>query len=269
MNRQAIVAGQFYPGDVREMERMIAACATGAGEARMEPTLLAMTPHAGWIYSGPVCGRTLAQANLPDTLLLLGPNHTGQGHPLAVWPEGLWELPGGGLAVDAFLAARLIADAPGFTADTEAHAGEHSLEVVLPFLRHFNNNARIVPVAVSLRDPEALLAAGEAVASVLRAWKEPVAMVVSSDMSHYLPEDRAKERDSLALQRILELDAAGLYETVVRHRISMCGVLPMTLALAAARALGATEASLVAYATSGDASGDHTSVVGYAGVLVQ
>lgn len=269
MNRRAIVAGQFYPADVREMERMIVACATGAGEARMAPTLLAMVPHAGWIYSGPVCAHTLAQANLPDTLVLLGPNHTGRGERFAVWPEGLWELPGGGLPVDAFLAGKLVAEVPGFASDTEAHGFEHSLEVVLPFLRHFNNNARIVPVCVSARDPKALVEAGEAMAKVLTAWKEPVAMVVSSDMSHYLPEDQAKERDSLALQRILEMDAAGLYDTVARHGISMCGVLPMTLALAAARALGASEAGLAAYATSGDASGDYTSVVGYAGVLVQ
>jgi len=269
MNRRAIVAGQFYPSDVREMEQMIVACATGAGEARMAPTLLAMLPHAGWIYSGPVCAHTLAQANLPDTLVILGPNHTGRGDQLAVWPEGLWELPGGGLPVDAFLAAKLIADVPGFTADVEAHVQEHSIEVTLPFLRHFNNNVRIVPVSVSARDPKALTAAGEALAGVLGEWKEPVALVVSSDMSHYLPENQTKERDSLALQRILEMDAAGLYDTVARHGISMCGVLPMTLGLTAARAMGATETSLAAYATSGDASGDYSSVVGYAGVLVQ
>lgn len=269
MDRQAIVVGQFYPGDAQDMERMIVACASGAGEARMEPTLLAMVPHAGWPYSGPVCCHTLAQANLPDTLLLLGPNHTGQGAPLAVWPDGVWQLPGGGLPVDDALAARLIAQVPGFSADTAAHAGEHSLEVVLPFVRHFNNNARIVPVAVSLRDPAALIAAGEALAEALRGWPEPVGILVSSDMSHYLPHDKAKERDALALQHVLELDAAGLYETVARHRITMCGVLPMTLGLAAARALGASRADLTAYATSGDASGDYTSVVGYAGVLVQ
>nr|WP_235695915.1 AmmeMemoRadiSam system protein B [Alkalidesulfovibrio alkalitolerans] len=268
MDRTPIVAGQFYPGQSNDLERMIVACATGAGEADMAPALLTMVPHAGYVYSGQVCGRTLAQANLPDLLVLLGPSHTGRGAPLAVWPDGVWELPGGGLPVDTPLAAHLAQMVPGFSADTAAHLGEHSLEVVLPFLRHFNNATRIVPVAVAARDKDALIQAGKGLAKTLAAWPERAAIVVSSDMSHYLPEDKAKERDALALENVLAIDPVGLYDTVIGHGISMCGVLPMTLGLAAVEELGATSARIAAYATSGDATGDHTSVVGYAGVII-
>ncbi|EPR44245.1 UPF0103/Mediator of ErbB2-driven cell motility-containing protein [Desulfovibrio sp. X2] len=268
MNRRPIVAGQFYPTDVHELERMIVTCAEGAGESEMEPTVLAMVPHAGYIYSGQVCGQTLAQANLPDVVVLLGPNHTGRGAPLAVWPDGAWELPGGGLPVDESLAAAIVGAGHGFRADTAAHEHEHSLEVVLPFLRHFNNNIRVVPVAVSARSPESLLEAGQALAEAMAALPDRAAIVVSSDMSHYLPHDKAKERDSLALERILSFDPEGLYRVVADHGITMCGVLPMVLGMHAARVLGAQNARLAAYATSGDASGDYTSVVGYAGVLM-
>ncbi|WP_029898386.1 AmmeMemoRadiSam system protein B [Desulfohalovibrio reitneri] len=268
MNRRPIVAGQFYPADVQGLERLVLECARGAGEPDAEPTMLAMTPHAGYVFSGPVAGKTIAQANLPDTIVLLGPNHTGMGSPMAVWPEGTWELPGGGVEVDAELAAYLIDKVDGFESDSRAHEREHSLEVVLPFLRHFNNNVRVVPVAVAERDPRRLLRAGEQLAEALRGSGRDAAMVVSSDMSHQLPQEEAKRRDSLAIDKILEFDPEGLYRTVAENDITMCGVLPMTLAMRAARELGAENARLVEYRTSAEASGDYSHVVGYAGVIL-
>jgi len=267
--RQPVVAGRFYPADPAALARETAAYLAEAGEPSPRPTILAMAPHAGAVYSGPVAGKTLGAANLADTLLLLGPNHTGRGARLAVWPDGAWRIPGRDVPVEAALAEALLAAAPGLSPDRAAHLGEHSLEVLLPFVTAVRPDCRIVPVAVAEPRPGVLAETAEAMAGVLAAWPDPVSIIVSSDMSHYLPEAAAKKRDSLALARVLALDPQGLFDVVRREDISMCGVLPMTLGLLIARALGATSARLAAYATSGEVSGDFDQVVGYAGVIVE
>lgn len=265
VTRAPVVAGRFYPADRAALEReakgYLASTKTApAGRAR-----LVMVPHAGYFYSGRVAGETIAAADLADSILLLGPNHTGQGRPLALWAEGAWRTPLGLVAVDAPLAAAILAGTPEITADQTAHRQEHSLEVVLPFLQIARPGARIVPLAVAEPRLDRLTAVAASLARTLA--DRDVSLVVSSDMSHYLPDDETRRLDSQALQAILALDPTGLYEVVRRQGISMCGVLPMTLALLVAKALGAAQAELVAYATSGDASGDVSRVVGYAGVV--
>lgn len=266
--RHPVVAGQFYPGRAPELLHQVEACLAQAGPAETAPTLLAMVPHAGYIYSGAVVGRTLGAARLADRLLLFGPNHTGRGRRLAVWPDGDWRIPGRTVAVDRELAAALTAAEPRLTPDAEAHLREHSLEVVLPFLSVTNPDCRVVPVAVSESDPRVLAEVATAMAGVIAGLGAPVSIVVSSDMSHYVSHDTARRLDGLALSRVLDLDPEGLYATVRERGITMCGVLPMVLGLHLAKALGAGEARLVAYATSGEVTGDTSQVVGYAGVLV-
>jgi AmmeMemoRadiSam system protein B len=269
MNRQPLVAGQFYPAGPTLARDVAALLATApVGEKHVEPTLLAMVPHAGYVYSGAVAGRTLGLANLADTVILLGPNHTGRGRRLAVWPEGAWELPGGELAVDAELAGALLAADSRLSADETAHLGEHSLEVVLPFLWVKNPAARIVPIVVAEHNPTALGDVALSMAAVVRAWGRPVSLVVSSDMSHYVSHDTAAALDAVALAEITAMRPMGLYAAVRDQGISMCGVLPMTLGLFLARELGAKTAEVTAYATSGEVSGDMRHVVGYAGVLI-
>lgn len=269
MRRQPVVAGQFYPGRAEELHSQVDAMLGQAGQRESRRTVLAMVPHAGYVYSGPVAGRTLGEARLADRMLLLGPNHTGRGRRLAVWPSGTWDIPGAGVPVDEALAGALLAASPRLVPDTEAHLGEHSLEVELPFLVRTNPGLRMVPIAVAESNPAALREVAEAAVPVLQALPDPVSVVVSSDMSHYLPQEVAKRQDSLALDRILALDPEGLFTVVREAGITMCGVLPMVLGLFLAKALGATEAVLAAYATSGDVSGDYRQVVGYAGVLVR
>ena len=204
-----------------------------------------------------------------SSMVLLGPNHTGRGRPLAVWDAGGWNMPGGIVPVDAALAAALLTAETRLAADVVAHLGEHALEVQLPFLQARNPGCRIVPVVVSEPDPYVLQEVAESMAGVIRAWEKPVSIIVSSDMSHYVSQETARRLDALALARILALDPEGLYRVVHEMEISMCGVLPMVLGLFLARALGAHDAVLTAYATSGEVSGDYEHVVGYAGVLVQ
>jgi len=268
MIRQAVVAGQFYPGSASALEKEVRGYLSRAPVVRSEPTILAMAPHAGYIYSGEVAGITLGQANLADTILLLGPNHTGMGVPLSVWNRGQWLTPMGAMEIDEGLADALIAADSRLTADRAAHVQEHSLEVMLPFLCAIKDSFTGVPLAVAEHKLSELSGVAKNISKVLKSWSSPVSMVVSSDMSHYVSHDRAKELDSMALSPVLELDPVGLYSTVRERGISMCGVLPMTLGLLVALEMGAKKAELAAYATSGDASGDYSKVVGYAGVLV-
>jgi AmmeMemoRadiSam system protein B len=166
------------------------------------------------------------------------------------------------------LADAIKAACPLLEEDALAHAQEHSLEVEVPFLQHRNPGVRIVPIAFALRSLAEIEEAGEGVAAAVAGWPEPVLLVASSDMTHYEPDASARRKDDLAIERVLALDARGLLETTARHDISMCGVIPAAVLLVAARRLGATRGELVAYATSGEVSGDYDQVVGYAGLVI-
>lgn len=268
MHRKPIVAGQFYPGTAQGLREQVEQFMAQAGAPKGR-TLLAMAPHAGYVFSGPVAGKTLGQAEVARDVLLLGPNHTGMGKPFSVWNQGAWDMPGGSVPVNQELAEALLKDAQDLSPDTAGHAQEHSLEVILPFLQARRDDLRIVPVAVAEHGLQKLLDVGKAMAKTLKNWLEPVSIVVSSDMSHYVPHALAEERDRLALERIEALDPEGLFNVVRKNNITMCGVLPMTLGLAICRELGATKARITAYDTSATASGDYQRVVGYAGALVE
>lgn len=266
-DRIPVVAGQFYPGDRATLDQQVRACLSLAQDKAQAPTLLAMAPHAGWVYSGAVAGATLGQANLAGTVLLLGPNHTGLGKPLAVWPRGRWLFPGGGLDVDEELAALLMEREPRLEPDQAAHLREHSLEVLVPFLAALNPDTKIVPVAVAQPDAQTLMSVGKTIGRVLRGIGREVSLVVSSDMSHFVTHDEAQEQDGRALDPALALNPTLFHQTVREGGISMCGVLPMTLALAAAIELGASATEITGYATSGEVNGDLARVVGYAGFI--
>lgn len=266
-DRQPAVAGQFYTTDAEALLAEVKGYLAQAQPRDEARTILAMAPHAGYYYSGIIAGVTLGQANLAETVLLLGPNHTGLGKPFAVWPDGRWLYPGGALQVDAELAALLCEKEPLLTPDTLAHQREHSLEVMVPFLAALNPDTRIVPICVSHPSLDTLIGVGKTIGRTLRGFERPVSILVSSDMSHFVPHDMAKEQDSQALEPALQLDAARFFETVRGGNISMCGVLPMTVGITAALELGATQTEITGYATSGQINGEMRRVVGYAGML--
>ena len=155
------------------------------------------------------------------------------------------------------------------TRDSHAHVFEHSLEVQLPFLAYFNVDVKIVPVAILSASFDDCVDFAEGIAKAVKSLDYPVVIVASTDMSHYLPDKTAKMKDKMAIDRMLEINPKGLYETVTQERISMCGFLPTTVMLAASKLLGASSARLVKYMTSGEVSGDYDSVVGYAGVILR
>ena len=265
MLRTAVVAGQFYSGN---KERLLSDIEALMVAATPEPSIALMSPHAGYVYSGAVAGKTFSQVKIPKEVIILGPNHHGRGHAAAVYAHGAWETPLGRVEIASSLAERLLAECSMATDDYTAHIDEHSLEVQVPFLQCVSPGVQIVPLCIDRLPLNTLLALGDGLARVISSCEEPPLLVASTDMTHYEAGEIAREKDSLALDRVLALDPEGLYEVVYENKISMCGVLPTVVMLRAALVLGATRAELVAYSNSGDVTGDQSSVVGYAGVRV-
>ena len=267
--RPPAVAGRFYPGDAAELAREVEAhLAAGRVEGEPARALALVAPHAGYMYSGGVAGQVFARVAVPGRVVVMGPNHTGRGERVSLVPAGAYEVPGGAVPIDAELAAAILDEVPGARADADAHRTEHSVEVELPFLRAREPAVRFVPMVLAGLSEKDVIAVGEGLARAIAKVGGDVLVVASSDMSHYLPDAEARRVDKIALDALLTGDAATLHRTVRERDISMCGVIPTTAMLAYARAAGAGRPELVAYATSGDASGDRSRVVGYAGVVV-
>jgi AmmeMemoRadiSam system protein B len=263
--RQSAVAGRFYPADPNVLLEDLSSYLSPA--ATPLPALGCIAPHAGYMYSGAVAGAVFASIEVPLRCLVLCPNHTGRGRPLAIMSEGAWHTPLGSAAIDSQLADALKHDFPLLNEDGEAHRGEHAIEVQLPFLQQRRRDVRFVPIALGTGDFAVLEKLGEAVGSVLKG--EPALIVASSDMNHYESDRVTRAKDHKAIERILELDARGLYDVVTTEDVSMCGFGPAIVMLTAAKKLGATSAELIRYATSGDVSGDREMAVGYAGVVAR
>jgi hypothetical protein len=267
MLRTPAVADQFYPGDPAELRRMVEGFLEPS--ARPEPALLAVSPHAGYVFSGPVAGKVLSRVEVPRRVVLLGPNHRGVGAAAALMSQGAWQTPLGQVELDSELGGRLAADCRLVEEDSMAHQFEHSLEVQVPFLQARREDLLLTPLCLGRLGYNDCQELGQSLGRLLGGLEEPALLVASTDMSHYEPEERAQELDQQAIDRILALDPRGLYDTVRGKGITMCGVLPTTVALIAALEQGAASAELVAYTNSGQVTGDRRQVVGYAGLIVR
>lgn len=265
--RSAVVADRFYPGSPSALKSFLAQVMPDIPPAERQEALAVICPHAGYIYSGGVAGETMARVRVPETVVILGPNHHGRGAPLALGTDS-WRMPLGEVGVDRELARSILARSKVITEDETAQNYEHSLEVQVPFLQYRNSGVTIVPIVVSHVPYQVCVEAAIDLASAIREHSRPVLLVASTDMTHYESRAAASRKDHLALERIKALDPKGLYETVLGNRISMCGVMPTTIVLLAAKELGAKQARLVRYTDSGEASGDTSQVVGYAGLII-
>lgn len=264
MIRRPAVAGTFYDVDPQRLQSVVKGFLLPGNPRKV---LGVIAPHAGYLYSGAVAGAVYSRVEPPSCCIILSPNHTGLGTDVSVMAEGEWTTPLGAMTIDVELASSLLAKGRPFREDDAAHRNEHSIEVQLPFLQMLGVKS-FVPVTlmgVSYGDCTVM---GKRLAEVVQGSDRSVLVIASSDMTHYESRESAEEKDSYALERIEELDPAGLYEVVQQKKITMCGFIPATIMLIAAKALGATRAEVVRYATSGDVTGDYSRVVGYAGVIV-
>ena len=226
-----------------------------------------LVPHAGYMYSGHVTGAVFARMGLPKKIIVLGVRHYPRGEPAAILSSGAWRTPLGEAPIDEDLAGALRRECPLLREDSVAHSTEHSLEVQLPFLQVLARGFSFVPVALGTVQFESLVSVGEGIARVLANSKQDVLLLTTSDLNHYEDDATTRVKDRKAMDRLLALDAHGLYDTCRNEEISMCGLGPAVAMLTALNALGAKKAELVKYATSADVSGDRSQVVGYAGMI--
>ncbi len=282
MLRQPAVAGYFYKGSPEALRKQVEGFIIPGLQRKKAIGIVA--PHAGLIYSGPVAGAVYSSIELPNTYILIGPNHTGLGAPVSLMAKGAWETPLGTVAIDEPMTASILSKSSRISEDTLAHLREHSLEVQLPFIQYFKKDFRIVPIQMLDTRLETCLDVSKAVAAAIQERKEQraeskgerddksaigsVLIIASSDMSHYERAATAKEKDYKAIHQILNLDPQGLYRTIKDYGITMCGYGPAVAMLVAAKTLGAAKAELIKYANSGDVSGDYDQVVGYAGIII-
>ena len=279
MIRQPAVAGTFYSASPEILREEVARyCVTDIPPAA---AIAVVSPHAGLKYSGHVAGAVFARVAPPETVILMGPNHTGIGPAISVYPEGTWLMPWGEVPVDQGLALDLLDRFPGAQADATAHRFEHCLEVQLPFLQHIQAGRkttedarplRIVPVVMRTARRELCADFGRCLADLIQqhrvTGRDPPLLVASTDMNHYESDEVTRRKDAFAVEAIRHLDPQGLEDAVRTHEITMCGLGPTMSVLHAARLLGRSAASLVRYATSADVSGDCQRVVGYAGFIL-
>ena len=288
MLRSPAVAGYFYKAAPEALKKQVESFIV-RGTIKKKAIGI-VVPHAGLIYSGGVAGAVYSSIEIPDTLVLIGPNHTGLGAGISIMSGGSWETPLGTVEIDEVLASSILSQSRRIHEDSAAHLREHSLEVQLPFIQYFKKKCKIVPIQMLDTRLETCLEVGRAIAEAInvsgpgpRKREQPreqseiseaktavhnVLIVASSDMSHYERAEKAKEKDSRAIHSILNLDPEGLYRVVRDYEITMCGYGPTVAMLTAAKMLGAKCAELIKYSNSGETSGDYEKVVGYAGILI-
>ena len=267
-SRSPAVAGSFYSADPDKLRQDLKSLLAGRKPPAEPRGIALLAPHAGYFYSGGVAADVYTSVRLASRVVILGPNHSGRGQPIAIMADGVWRMPLGDVPIDVSLALEILSRCRAAREDDGAHTSEHSLEVQVPFLQELVPGARIVPVCVGTMHLPTLLDLGNAVAGAISGSGEEVLVVISSDMSHYIPAREAEVMDHKAIDKVLAIDPSGLHRIVLEEEISMCGAAPAVAGLETARCLGARTARLISYANSGDRSGDYRSVVGYAGIAI-
>jgi AmmeMemoRadiSam system protein B len=271
-------AGAFYSSSAGALKKQIEECflhRLGPGnlpkiEAGPRRLISLISPHAGYMFSGPVAAHGYhfaAEDGRPDTVIVLGPNHTGYGSGVSIMIEGVWRMPLGDVEVDTELASEVQRSSELIDIDESAHRFEHSIEVQLPFLQYvYGSTFKFLPICMMMQDLETSCDVGEAIAKA--SSNRNILIIASTDLSHYEPHKIAEAKDRLAIESMLKLDANLLQSTVESKNISMCGYGPVSAAIVASKKLGAAKAHLLSYKTSGDITGDQTQVVGYASLAI-
>jgi len=275
--RRPTQAGAFYEGDAEALRTQIENCFLPELDPKKHPKVNKtgprkiiglVCPHAGYMFSGVVAAKAyyeLAQDGKPDIIVILGPNHTGYGSALALMNEGVWSTPLGDVEIDSTTANQIVDETRFIDVDDAAHRFEHSIEVQLPFLQYlYGSDFKFVPICFQMQDLASAVEVGKALTEVL-ASKNAV-IIASSDMTHYEPHRSAASKDLAALKAVEAMDEERFYSVIETKNVTACGYGPIATVITAAKGLGAKEAKILCYKSSGDITGDYSSVVGYAAV---
>ncbi len=277
MIRKPAVAGSFYPGDSQGLKKAIEDSFLhkfGAGEipklnnfdGKDYPVNI-MVPHAGYQYSGPIASHSycqIVQNGFPEVFIILSPNHTGLGSEISVFNEGEWITPFGNVEVDSEFADEIISFSDIASADYMAHINEHSIEVQLPFLQYFSDDFKIVPITMGSQTFSASSDLANAIINAADKVDKSYCVIASTDLSHFNNQERANKVDSFVLEDIAEMNEFKLYEEIIQYNITMCGYGPVMTTISLSKQSNKKDCEILAYKTSGDISGDLSSVVGYA-----
>ena len=270
MKRRPAASGRFYPSSENALRKQIQEYVSKQGT---ETAVAVVVPHAGYDFSGATAGAVFSEVRVPDTAIILGPNHWGAGSEFAIMSDGAWDMPFGEAKIASEIAASLKKNCHLLREDAIAHQSEHSLEVEVPFLQYVNPDVQVVPISIASMDGAMLEELGRCLAETIRGFSSDILIVASTDMSHTEHSNPARQKevrqkDMAAIDAILELDAGKLLKVVHEGRITMCGSAPVAAAITAAKLLGAKEGRLISYTTSYDVTGDYSYVVGYAGIII-
>ncbi|CAE6493829.1 MAG: MEMO1 family protein [Candidatus Nitrosotenuis sp.] len=269
--RTPAVAGMFYPSEKDELIQSIKSSIYneyGVGKTKLSKKIFgAICPHAGYMYSGPIATHSFEAISEQDfeVAIILGPNHWGLGCQVATMKDAVWASPLGNVEVDSDAAEKINKLSRIIEIDFFSHTREHSIEVQVPMLQYYKSKFTILPICILNQDYEFALEVGRAVANIA---KEKKAVIIgSSDFTHYEQNEIAHRQDKALIEPILEMDVERFYDVLENRRVSACGYGAIAATMVACKELGAREAMLLKYATSGDVAGSKDSVVGYASIV--
>ena len=277
MLRQPVVAGTFYPNDPNDLKRIIKDCFLEKDGVGYIPSLNSfkgkeypiniMVPHAGYQYSGAIASHgycEIVKHGFPEVFIILSPNHTGLGGEISVFNSGEWITPLGNVKIDCEFADSIIEFSDFASSDFTAHIHEHSIEVQLPFLQYFSNDFKIVPIVMSKQDFISSNDLSNAIFEASSKLNRSYCVIASTDLSHFKNQEKANKVDGFVLENIGELNEFKLFEEVIQYNITMCGYAPVMTTISLSKRCSKNSCDILAYRTSGDVTGDFTSVVGYA-----
>ena len=266
MIRQPVVAGQFYPQTEEGINKMLATMIDASSDKQDAKGVI--MPHAGYVYSGYVAGATISKVDIKKTAIILGANHSGEGEQFGIMTKGSWLTPLGEAKIDTEIAESILKESSLLKEDSLSHAREHSIEVEIPFLQYLRKDIKIVPITVSGGSLEEYQQLGKDISDGFKKVGRSALFIASTDMTHHESKALAEEKDRLSIDAILALDEKKLFTVVEENNISMCGVAPVCVLINICKSLGARKSGMVKYQTSGDMTGDDSSVVGYAGFVI-
>jgi len=273
--RTPAVSGTFYPDDEKELKSIIHECFTHPiGPGKIPPTdsdqkiYGVICPHAGFVYSGPIACHSFysISSSTSKLAIITGPNHYGIGQSITSMVDASWKTPLGLMEVDSESALELRDILNILELDSFSHSKEHSIEVQVPMLQEtFSHEMKILPVSLINQEQETATKVGSAIAKI--AKKKDALLIGSSDFTHYEENEFAHRQDLALIDPILKLDVDEFYKILYERKVTACGFGAIASTMTACKELGATEGKLLKYATSGDVSGDKSSVVGYASII--
>jgi AmmeMemoRadiSam system protein B len=267
--RLPVVAGAFYPGSAKTLQRDVDDMLEKAVLPGQFGTLFGIvSPHAGYMYSGFTAahGYKALKGKKFDAVIVVGPSHQEYFDGITIYPGASYRTPLGEVPINDEVRARIVKGSKYISLSIAGHRSEHSVEVQVPFLQRALGSFSFVPAVMGDQSPELCLALADAIVSA--ASGQNVLLVASSDLSHYHPYEDALSLDRRVIELVESFEPLRLMESLEHRRLEACGGGPIVAVMLAAKKLGANSARVVHYCNSGDVTGDRGAVVGYLSAML-